>query len=81
MVPCREAPAAGIARTWWNDLFDGANWWQPDEDAAVELIRRAIEGRDAPKSPARDRIVQHFTWETATDKLVEILDEAEARWG
>jgi glycosyltransferase involved in cell wall biosynthesis len=59
-------------------LFAGADWWEPDEDAAVAAIQDAIAGRDTPAASARERVLREFTWQRATDRLVEILDEAEA---
>jgi len=78
LVPSREAPAISDDDPWEHEFFIGANWWYPDEDGAVAAIRAAIDGRDAPRASARDHIASQFTWEQATERLVEILDEAEA---
>ncbi len=78
LIPSREVPADVGALDWLAELFEGASWWQPDEDVAVDLIRAAIDGRDAPRASARDRIAASFTWEQAADRLIEILEEAEA---
>ncbi len=56
LIPSCEVPADVGGQEWFDGLFGGANWWQPDEDAAVDLIRAAIEGRDVPRASARDRI-------------------------
>ncbi len=78
LISSREVPAASQTGRWASDLFDGCNWWLPDEDEAVQRIRDAIEGSDATGASARERIVEHFTWEKAAARLIEILDEAEA---
>jgi hypothetical protein len=60
-------------------FFQGANWWAPDEDAAVEAIRNAIDGRDGSVASARERLLTEFTWEQATLRLRGILGELEGR--
>ncbi len=57
------------------ELFQGACWWQPDRQAAIQAIRAAIEGRDSRLSSPRDRVVNEFTWERATKRLLSILEE------
>ncbi len=56
-------------------LFLGATWWKPDESEAVRAIRDAIEHREVPADSAQHRILAEFTWEKATDRLIEILTE------
>jgi glycosyltransferase involved in cell wall biosynthesis len=78
LIPSHEVPSAvpgehGI-------LFTGANWWEPDRDAAVEAIRDAIRGFDRPIASPRDFVLGHWTWEHATARLIEILSEAEEGW-
>lgn len=75
MIPAREVPAVAPGDSWVSALFEGANWWAPDEDAAVEHIRRAIAGGDAPAASARGRMVDQFTWDRAASRLLEILEE------
>jgi glycosyltransferase involved in cell wall biosynthesis len=77
MVPSRRVPAIfpGGGRT--GNYFEGADWWQPDEDEAVSLIRRAIDRQDGQKT-ARERIRGRFTWAAAAGRLIDILDELEA---
>lgn len=59
-------------------LFDGTmRWWEPDCDAAVDIIRDAIRGRDRAVASASDYVLGHWTWERATDRLLEVLSEAE----
>ena len=59
-------------------LFQGAEWWQPDEDEAIEHVRSVLAGRPGPHAP-RQRILSEFTWERATRQLLGILKEVELR--
>ncbi|HEY7033076.1 MAG TPA: hypothetical protein VH482_17145 [Thermomicrobiales bacterium] len=77
MLPSHEIPAVFPYTGPTAELFRGLNWWQPDEDAAVEAIREAIAGHDAPTASAREHVLRHFTWDRATDRMVDILTEAE----
>ena len=79
LIPSREVPAVfdGDAAT--AALFEGATWWEPDEDAAIACIRAAIEGRDGGIGSARQRILTELTWERATRRLIAILAEVEPR--
>ena len=79
LIPSREVPAAFPPGSSTAQLFRGANWWQPDEEAAVAFIRAAIDGRDSSLGSARDRILRSYTWEAATRRLITLLSEAEAR--
>jgi glycosyltransferase involved in cell wall biosynthesis len=75
LIPVREVPAEFPGPT--GAFFRGARWWEPDHDAAVAAIRAAIEGRDAPRGSAGDRILSEFTWERAARRLISLLDELE----
>lgn len=77
-VGARAVPAVNPTGEWISDLFEGAHWWQPDEDEAIERIKDAIVGRDAGKPLARERIARDFTWDAAAERLLAIVDEAEA---
>jgi glycosyltransferase involved in cell wall biosynthesis len=80
LIPSREVPVTREQFEIWPGLwplFEGASWWEPDEDRAVELIRSAIEGTDDVPCSARDRILRDFTWEKATQRLIAILEELE----
>ncbi|HZQ96005.1 MAG TPA: hypothetical protein VFA67_13405 [Candidatus Sulfotelmatobacter sp.] len=84
LLPCREVPVEWTGDPATGQLFRGANWWQPDEDAAVAAIRAAIDGRDGEAGLARHRILTEFNWQKATERLLEILSGLEAtknpRW-
>jgi len=78
LIRTREIPVAYEGDPATADLFQGANWWEPDLEHAIELIRAAIEGRDDTASSARERIVREFTWAKAARSLIEILDEVQS---
>jgi len=59
-------------------FFEGLGWWEPDEDAAVETIRRIVRGEAAPKPSPQSRIIGEYTWEKAAARLIEILWEGRA---
>lgn len=77
MVSARETPAVQHADEWSAALFEGASWWAPDEDEAVEHVRRAIAGDDAPRASARERMVERFSWRQAAERLIETVAECE----
>lgn len=54
-------------------FFDGLGWWEPDEDAAVEIISRIVRGEAEPKASPQARIVGEYTWEKAAASLLEII--------
>ena len=56
-------------------LEEPVSWWRPDEDAAVELIRAILDGRERPTAPARKRFRERYRWERAGERLVEVLGE------
>lgn len=77
LLPSRAVPAVFPSFGPTARLFHGQNWWEPDEDAAIAAIQAAIAGRDAPLASARERVLRDFTWDQATDRMVELLTEAE----
>jgi glycosyltransferase involved in cell wall biosynthesis len=74
MISATEVPAVTPDR-WIAELFRGTNWWAPDEDEAIEHVRRAIAGTDAPRRSARERLVAFYTWRRAAERLLEIVEE------
>ncbi|HEX4167515.1 MAG TPA: hypothetical protein VHZ55_18775 [Bryobacteraceae bacterium] len=56
-------------------FFRDATWWKPDEAEAVRAIRDAIEHRNDPTGSPQHRTLTEFTWEKATNRLLEILAE------
>jgi len=78
MISCREVPALDADGFWVSDLFEGANWWVPDGDEAVARIEEAVQRGPVSDARARQRMVERFTWKHAAQRLIEVLDEAEA---
>jgi glycosyltransferase involved in cell wall biosynthesis len=81
MIPARLVPAVSDDDEDLAALFHGAEWWEPDEEAAVQAIREAVSGADEGRPTARARIVSEFTWEKATARLLTILGELHERHG
>jgi len=75
LIPARSTPADARSLPWMAYLFEGAHWWSPDEDAAGQALRNAIDGRDQPAASIRDRLASAFTWPQAGARLLEILAE------
>ena len=75
LIPARSTPADARTLPWMAYLFEGAHWWTPDEDAAGQALRNAIDGRDQPADSIRDRLASAFTWRQAGARLIEILTE------
>jgi glycosyltransferase involved in cell wall biosynthesis len=77
LIPAYSAPVhfeGSIRADDWI-FFGGLNWWQPDEDAAVSLLRGILDGSVARKPSLRERISQEYRWETAARTLVAIISE------
>jgi RNA polymerase sigma factor (sigma-70 family) len=74
-VPAPIRPATIEGRLGIEDrvLFDGLQWWEPDEDAAAEIIRRIVRGQAEPKESPRARIIAEYTWEKAATRLLEAI--------
>jgi glycosyltransferase involved in cell wall biosynthesis len=76
LIPSRPVPVRYVGDPRTARLFEGAEWWEPDEDRAAEYIRAEIDGRAPPRKLPRERILANFTWRQATLRLIEILNEA-----
>jgi glycosyltransferase involved in cell wall biosynthesis len=81
LIPVRAVPADQRGNPWTAELFVGAHWWTPDEDAAGQALRNAIDGRDQPAASIRDRLASSFTWPQAGARLIEILTELHQEHG
>jgi glycosyltransferase involved in cell wall biosynthesis len=75
MIPARRVPATAPGEPGLATLFAGAEWWEPDEDAAADAVRAAVTGRDRDGCSARPRIVSELTWDRAAERLLDVLDE------
>ena len=81
MIPARTIRANFNGNKGLGRLFDGSDWWEPDEETAVELIRETIRTAGEGMPTARERIANNFTWEHTARRLVEILEELHERHG
>jgi glycosyltransferase involved in cell wall biosynthesis len=75
LIPAALRPARfeGIMGVADRVFFDGLGWWEPDEDAAVETLRRIVRGEAVAKASPQARIVSEYTWEKAAASLLEII--------
>jgi len=81
LIPARRVPAVFDGGGELQGLFEGADWWEPDETAAEEAVREAVAGQDRDRTSARSRVAAEFTWELATTRLIAILEELHERHG
>lgn len=81
MIPSRRIPADFNGGTGLGRLFKGSDWWEPDEEAAADLIRQAIRTAGEGLPTARARIARDFTWEQSAKCLIKILEELHERHG
>jgi len=81
LIPSRRVPARVDGDPALAKLFQGAEWWEPDEDAAAEALRRALDGRDGGLGSVRGRLAAQFTWDHAAQRLVALLRELHERRG
>jgi glycosyltransferase involved in cell wall biosynthesis len=68
--PARFEGRMGMADWAW---FAGLRWWEPDEDAAVEIIRGIVRGEVGPKPSPQARIARDYTWAKAARRLLELI--------
>lgn len=58
-------------------FFDGLSWWNPDEEAAADVIRRIVAGDDAVTgNPPGARLAREFAWPRAARKLLEAIGDS-----
>jgi glycosyltransferase involved in cell wall biosynthesis len=81
MIPTRQIRADFNGKRGLGRLFKGSHWWEPDEQVAEDLIRRAVKtaGNGAPT--ANERLSKNFTWGHAAKRLIRILEELHQRHG
>jgi glycosyltransferase involved in cell wall biosynthesis len=74
-IPTALVPAEFLGRTGAEDrvFFEGSCWWRPDEEAAADIIRGAIDGRRAGQPPPSGRLASTYTWDAAARQLLELL--------
>lgn len=73
MIPATVGPARRpySDRPW--APFFGLDWWEPDEDAAAEIVGRVVRGEDDRRLDARTHLLDRFTWSHAAARLLHIL--------
>lgn len=81
MIPVRTIPANFNGGQGFGGLFEGSEWWEPDEETAADLIRQAIRTAGEGSPTATARISTDFTWERSAKRLVGILEELHSRHG
>jgi Flp pilus assembly protein TadD len=75
MIPAVPGPAhLPYSREPWPP-FHGIDWWNPDEDAAAEILTNVVRGRDTVPLDAKTRLLTRFTWKQATGRLLQVLGE------
>jgi len=77
LIPARPVPAGAEG----GPLFEGSQWWEPDERAAADTVRDALHGDSRPPFTARARIAADLTWDQATSRLIAILEELHRKHG
>jgi glycosyltransferase involved in cell wall biosynthesis len=73
LMPCEPTAAPVPNRPVREDLFAGATWWPPRQEAVVAAIRAAIDGRDTPARDPREAL-RHLTWEAAARQLISTIE-------
>lgn len=81
MIPSRRVPADFNGSQGLGKLFEGSDWWEPDEEAAADFVRQAIRTAGEGMPTARARIANQFTWEQSAKGLTKILEELHDRHG
>jgi len=82
MIPSQRVPADfNGGNGFLGELFNGSEWWQPDEEAAADFVRQAIKTAGNGLPTARARIADEFTWEQSAKCLIKILEELYERHG
>jgi glycosyltransferase involved in cell wall biosynthesis len=81
MIPSRKVPANFHAGKGIGKLFNGSDWWEPDEAVSAELLDKAIKYGSDGLAMARLRIANDFTWERSAKRLIEILEKLYGRHG
>lgn len=69
MIPSRVADSYGD--------YSGLQWWEPDEDAAADLVAQAAAGT-LPSRSARRHLLENFGWSRVTGTLIDTLRALDA---
>jgi glycosyltransferase involved in cell wall biosynthesis len=78
-IPAAQRPAVFEGQMGSEDevFFRGLSWWEPDEDAATEIIRRIVRGEQQPSRSPRARLAAEYSWMNAAKKLLDVISEVE----
>ena len=58
--------------------YAGQDWWRPDEAEAARLLRAVIDDPDGTRRSAQAHLLEHFSWQAATSRLIDLLREIDA---
>jgi len=81
MIPSQRIPADFNGGKGLGKLFEGSDWWKPDEEAAAVFVRQAVKTGSDALPTARARFATDLTWERSAKCLIEILGELYERHG
>ena len=70
MIPSPVTPAI--------TAYAGQDWWSPDEGEAARLLRAVIDDPDGTRRSAQAHLLEHFSWQAATRRLIDLLRELDA---
>ena len=57
-----------------NRLFEGCNWWVPDEDDAIDKMRASIKSDNKEKKENLYKVLKEkYTWEHSADKFIDVM--------
>ena len=81
MIPSKKVPAI-IPYTMGLDdqvIFNDLNWWEPDSESLSGVIYDIVHDVAPSKISCRKAILEKYSWDNATDQLVEILESIELK--
>lgn len=58
--------------------YAGQDWWSPNEGEAARLLRAVIDDPDGTRRSAQAHLLEHFSWQAATRRLIDLLRELDA---
>lgn len=70
MIPSAVTPGIGA--------YAGQDWWSPDEGEASRLLRAVIDDPAGTRRSAQAHLLEHFSWQAATRRLIALLRELDA---
>ena len=77
LIPAKLVPAVFEGRLGSEDsiFFNGLSWWQPDEDAAVDILHKILRSSSPGKPSPGKRLMAEYSWENAGKRLFSILQQ------